>query len=278
MVDLDGEVISPNDPALWVAWWRRHFRAAPDQLSSAQLPSGGETAEIESKELTPTGSRLDHLKPAETALRAPADDPGDQPTTPGAADRGLDAGDAQCLRTALREGIAPLMSAMADLRTEVLSALKKTDRSGAVIERLEDELQALKRRDAERQKEVVFKDLAGIYDDVCSVVLHARSDESAGPPDADALLKSLSVFQTQLLEVLRRNGVNDFQPEPGTKFDLRAHEALATIDAADEAQDMCVAVVLRPGFEHAARVMRPAGVTVYRYRRPPSEAQGPGEQ
>lgn len=296
MVDVEREGIARNAPPPWVEWWRGHLQAGLDQVVSAKPFEGGVSergvpdgradlnpaAASETSGPAPAASRLDHLKFAEAALRALACEAGDfdaahqagEPAGPTTPQDGPNVPGTHVPSEALCEAIDILTSNLADLRTEIIAELRKADKSGAIIERLEDELAVFKRREVERQKEAVFKGLVAIYDDVCSVLRHARSEERAERPDAAPLLKSLCVFQTQVLELLRRNGVSDFQPEPGAKFDPRAHEALATVENADEAQDMLVASVSRLGFEHAERVMRPAAVTVYRYRPPPADGEG----
>ena len=64
----------------------------------------------------------------------------------------------------------------------------------------------------------------------------------------------------QLVAALERNKVVAIQPEPGTRFDPHAHQAISMVPAAQEPNT--VVSVLQKGYSIAERVMRPALVTV----------------
>ncbi|MGI9141588.1 MAG: nucleotide exchange factor GrpE [Fluviibacter sp.] len=92
---------------------------------------------------------------------------------------------------------------------------------------------------------------------VCDSLDAALTDTAA---DAATLRSGVELTQKQLLGAFERAGMKVENPAAGDKFDPNQHQAIAMVDAAQEANT--VVNVLQKGYQLSDRVLRPAMVTV----------------
>jgi molecular chaperone GrpE (heat shock protein) len=71
-------------------------------------------------------------------------------------------------------------------------------------------------------------------------------------------------IREQLLDVLRHEGVAPIDVAPGAPFDPETQEAMESQDG--PVPEVMVRDVLRPGYRHMGRLLRPARVAVIRPR------------
>ncbi|MCI4429545.1 MAG: nucleotide exchange factor GrpE [Burkholderiales bacterium] len=81
--------------------------------------------------------------------------------------------------------------------------------------------------------------------------------KSAGP---EQLLEGVNATLRQLAAALERNKVLEINPQAGTRFDPRLHQAISVVPAAQEPNT--VVAMLQKGYSIAERTLRPALVTV----------------
>lgn len=96
--------------------------------------------------------------------------------------------------------------------------------------------------------------LAPLLRELCLVI------DRIDPETAGELARSV---RDELLEIVARRGVTPIEAaaEP---FDPSRHEAVDTVPAAPGAPPGQVAAIVRPGYRHGERVLRPAQVVVTR--------------
>jgi molecular chaperone GrpE len=92
---------------------------------------------------------------------------------------------------------------------------------------------------------------------VCDSLDAALTDTAA---DAAALRSGVELTRKQLLSAFERSGMKVENPAAGEKFDPNQHQAIAMVDAEQEANT--VVNVLQKGYQLSDRVLRPAMVTV----------------
>lgn len=78
--------------------------------------------------------------------------------------------------------------------------------------------------------------------------------------------KDLAMLQKQLLGSLTKLGVERFGA-PGDAFDPRCFEALREVEASEPSQDHTVESVERSGYSIGEKIIRPAQVSVYTYKK-----------
>ncbi|MGV0953919.1 MAG: nucleotide exchange factor GrpE [Fluviibacter sp.] len=92
---------------------------------------------------------------------------------------------------------------------------------------------------------------------VCDSLDAALTDTAA---DAATLRSGVELTQKQLLSAFERAGMKVENPAVGDKFDPNQHQAIAMVDAEQDANT--VVNVLQKGYQLSDRVLRPAMVTV----------------
>lgn len=107
-------------------------------------------------------------------------------------------------------------------------------------------------------------DLLPVLDALDGALKAARSGGEGGEGAQEAvrdegLREGLALVAQELEAILNRHGVERCEPAPGDGFDPSYHEAVVLVEG--EAAERVVEC-LRPGFIHAARVLRPAAVSV----------------
>ncbi len=74
-------------------------------------------------------------------------------------------------------------------------------------------------------------------------------------------------IHAQLLKVLADYGVSEIAPKEGSAIDHNLHEAIEVVDATDESQDQTIAKIVQKGYKNSDRVIRPARVHVFEYKK-----------
>ncbi len=122
----------------------------------------------------------------------------------------------------------------------------------------------------DRGAQQLVTDLLGVLDNF-GFALRAASDRDP----SDQLAKGVQMVHGQLLDVLRRAGLEDIDGK-GSVFDPNHHEAMIQVVASDDEalgqpltsnggpveREPVVVEVLRPGYRFKGRVLRPASVKV----------------
>jgi molecular chaperone GrpE len=117
-------------------------------------------------------------------------------------------------------------------------------------------------RDIERRVEEAREALLRDWLEVVDSVERALHQERDGP-----LAEGLQAVREQMDAVLARSGVERIEAV-GERFDPERHEAV-DVRESDDAEDGTVLEMVRSGYAHGGRVLRPAQVIVAR-RRPPA--------
>lgn len=210
----------------------------------------------------------DHADDADDAdTTSPATDGGDAPpaTTvdaPGAADDRVPAElveeePVDHEQRAARDGRSPgqLLEALEEAQADRDDYLDALQRSRAEF----DNFRRRSAREAAGARRAGAGDLAqqllDVLDDLDRTV--AVAEESAD----DGLAAGIQAVYRKLVDVLRAAGVERID-EVGVPFDANRHEAVQQVAAEEPVDQPEVAQVLRPGYVHGDRCLRPAMVSV----------------
>jgi molecular chaperone GrpE (heat shock protein) len=156
-------------------------------------------------------------------------------------------------------------SAMDDLRHAVGNLDSRLEESQRLLARQTDLVDRLHAENGElRAGELrgaqlpLVRDLLRLHDDV------GRMRAAAGEKDHD-----LRIIQESLVDILARNGIQPFAPEPGESFDPLVHTASGVEPTEEKELDKAVVEVTRQGFRwESGGTIRVAEVRAYRYRGP----------
>jgi molecular chaperone GrpE len=74
-------------------------------------------------------------------------------------------------------------------------------------------------------------------------------------------------IHAQLLKVLADNGVSEIAPNEGEALDATLHEGVDTIATDDESKEHTIAMVMQKGYKNGDRIIRPARVKVFEYKK-----------
>jgi molecular chaperone GrpE (heat shock protein) len=148
-----------------------------------------------------------------------------------------------------------------------------------IIDRLHEENQRLKQGELLKQMMPVYRDLMRLYDDLKKTAL-----EYSGKTEitAESAAQDWDFFATAVTDLLYRYGVEVLPVEPGTLFDPKCHRAAIVQKTSERDRDKTVARVLSAGFAADNKVLRAAGIEVFRYdpslAAPPLEETEKGEE
>lgn len=79
--------------------------------------------------------------------------------------------------------------------------------------------------------------------------------------------QGVGYIHSQLLKVLAENGVSEIAPKEGEALDANLHEGVDTIPTEDESKEHTIALVMQKGYKNGDRIIRPARVKVYEYKK-----------
>ena len=142
---------------------------------------------------------------------------------------------------------------------------------GSDVERERDEYLALAQRtqaDLENYRKRAAKEIAaagqraksGLVGELLPVVDNLERALQSAQEGEEHLLDGVKLVHSELVAVLARNGVEQFDPK-GEKFDPTFHEALSTREAEGADQGVVLDVVEK-GYRLNGTVLRPARVVV----------------
>ena len=127
---------------------------------------------------------------------------------------------------------------------------------------------------ADRASLRVIERLFPVLDDIERALEAARVHEGAAfDEEAGPIVRGIELVSEHLLEVLRAEGLERLEAE-GEPFDPHQHEAVSS--APGDVDEPTVLEVVRPGYRHRDRTIRPALVNVTTPR-PDEEAAERGE-
>ncbi|SFN60022.1 MULTISPECIES: nucleotide exchange factor GrpE [Actinomadura] len=172
-------------------------------------------------------------------------------------------------------GPAPAGGAGADFRAEVREALaglaarldREHERAAhreAVIDRLHEENQRLRRGELEAMLEPVRSALYRLHDQARRESDRLRAPERTDPPDPRQTALLLAAVADDVADALARLGVDRFTVEPGAPYDASRHRPVAVTPVDDPLRDGTVTGVRADGFEQGGKVLRKAAVSVGR--------------
>jgi molecular chaperone GrpE len=156
-----------------------------------------------------------------------------------------------------------LLAEIDGLRAELATASTQADDYLAALQRERAEFLNFKRRTAEeREREVglagedLIRKVLALADDFDRAI-DARPDSVA----TDPWFEGVAAIDRKLRILLDSEGVSPIDAEPGTTFDPREHEAIATVAGTGRPEGVIVEQVRR-GYRLRDRVLRPALVAV----------------
>lgn len=156
-----------------------------------------------------------------------------------------------------------LLAEIEALRAQVTAAQVQADEHLIALQRERADFQNFKRRTAEERQ----RDLGLAGEDLIRKVL-ALADDFDRAIDArpesvatDPWFEGVSAIDRKLRVLLESEGVTPIDAGPGTPFDPREHEAIATVPGTPHADGVIVELIRR-GYRLRDRVLRPALVAV----------------
>jgi molecular chaperone GrpE len=156
-----------------------------------------------------------------------------------------------------------LLADIEALRGELAEAKGQADDYLTALQRERAEFLNYKRRTAEERE----RDLGLAGEDLIRKVL-ALADDFDRAIDArpesvasDPWFEGVAVIDRKLRQLLESEGVSPIDAPPGTRFDPREHDAIATVPGSGRAEGDIVEQIRR-GYRLRDRVLRPALVAV----------------
>lgn len=169
-----------------------------------------------------------------------------------------------------------LLADIERLQGEAAAAQTQADEYLVGLQRERAEFLNFKRRTSEERQ----RDLGLAAEDLIRKVLTVADDFDLAiekRPEliaADPWFEGVSAIDRKLRLLLESEGVNAIDVGPGTPFDPREHEAIATVPGSGRPEGEIVELVRR-GYRLRERVLRPALVAVAGPSGPPTEPDGP---
>jgi molecular chaperone GrpE len=149
------------------------------------------------------------------------------------------------------------------LRTERDEAITRADEYVGALQRERAEFVNFKRRTAEERErdlglagEDLIRKVLALADDFDRAI-ETRPVDLEGDPWADGI----AVIDRKLRQLLESEGVTAVEASPGTAFDPRQHEAIASVPGTGRPEGVIVDEIRR-GYRMRDRVIRPALVAV----------------
>jgi molecular chaperone GrpE len=156
-----------------------------------------------------------------------------------------------------------LLAEIERLKGEAEAARAQADEYLTALQRERAEFLNFKRRTTEdRQRELglaaedLIRKVLAVADDFDRAI-EARPDAIAQDP----WFEGISAIDRKLRQLLESEGVSPIDATPGTPFDPREHEAIATVPTTEQREGQVVEQVRR-GYRLRDRVLRPALVAV----------------
>lgn len=168
-----------------------------------------------------------------------------------------DEADGAAFRAGVREALAGL-AARLDREHE------RAAHREAVIDRLHEENQRLRRGELQGMLEPVRTALYRLHDQARRESGRLGAAGLGDPPDPGQTALLLAALADDVADALARLGVERFTVEPGAPYDASRHRPVAVTPVADPLADGTVTAVQSDGFEQSGKVLRKAAVSVGR--------------
>ncbi|MDL4819459.1 nucleotide exchange factor GrpE [Actinomadura opuntiae] len=162
---------------------------------------------------------------------------------------------------------AEVRDALAGLTARLDREHERAAHREAVIDRLHEENQRLRRGELQAMLEPVRTALYRLHDQARREACRLSDPSLAEPPDPVRTAGLLSAVADDVADALARLGVERFGAEPGQPYDAARHRPVAVTPVTDPARDGLVTGVEADGFEQGGRVLRKAAVSVARLDR-----------
>jgi molecular chaperone GrpE len=143
---------------------------------------------------------------------------------------------------------------------ELARALRERDEYLALAQRTQADFENWRKRAAKEAAAAGERAKSGLVRELLPVVDNLERALASAEESEQHLAEGVRLVHSELLAVLERNGVEQFDPE-GEKFDPEVHEALSTREA-DGAKAGLVLDVVEKGYKANGTVLRPARVVV----------------
>jgi molecular chaperone GrpE len=143
---------------------------------------------------------------------------------------------------------------------ELAKALREREEYLALAQRTQADFENWRKRAAKEAAAAGERAKSGLVRELLPVVDNLERALASAEESEQHLAEGVRLVHSELLAVLERNGVEQFDPE-GEKFDPEVHEALSTREA-DGAQAGLVLDVVEKGYKANGTVLRPARVVV----------------
>lgn len=153
-------------------------------------------------------------------------------------------------------------SALARLTLAVDREHERASHREAIIDRLHDDNQLLRRGELQAMYEPVRSALYRLHDMLRRECTRWAAPE---PPDPVHIPPLLAAVADEIAEALARSGVERFPVEPGDPYDAVRHRPVAVEPVGSPELDGTVVTVRADGFAHCDRVVRRAEVVVARF-------------
>ncbi|XVQ08600.1 nucleotide exchange factor GrpE [Spirillospora sp. CA-255316] len=152
-----------------------------------------------------------------------------------------------------------IIAAIAELAGRLDREHERAAHREAIIDRLHEENQALRRGEIQSAFEPVRGALYRLHDMARREAARWAGPEPPDPAHAAALFAAVA---DEVADALARTGAERFTVEPGAPYDPARHRPVAAEPVADPAAAGMVVGVRSDGFERDGRVVRKAEVTV----------------
>jgi molecular chaperone GrpE len=156
-----------------------------------------------------------------------------------------------------------LLAEIERLTTERDTAARERDEYLAALQRERAEFVNFRRRSAEERQAMLGLAAEGLISKVLALADDFDRAIEARPPTIvdDPWVEGITAIDRKLRQLLESEGVSPITAAPGTPFDPREHEAVASVPGTEH-PDGSIAGELRRGYRLRDRVLRPALVAV----------------
>ncbi|WP_433472898.1 nucleotide exchange factor GrpE [Spirillospora sp. CA-142024] len=159
---------------------------------------------------------------------------------------------------------AEMKDALAGLTARLDREHERAAHREAVIDRLHEENQRLRRGELQAMLEPVRAALYRLHDQARRESGRLAAPGPAEPPDPEQTALLLAAVADDVADALARLGVERFTVEPGAPYDAARHRPVAVTPVDDPLRDGTVTAVQSDGFEQSGKVLRKAAVSVGR--------------
>ncbi|WP_233510913.1 nucleotide exchange factor GrpE [Actinomadura craniellae] len=157
--------------------------------------------------------------------------------------------------------LAEIRAALAALTATVERDNERAAHREAIIDRLHEEVQALRRGELQVMYEPVRSALFRLHD-----MLRREATRWNGPerPDPALVAPLLAAVTDEIAEALARTGIDRFEVTEGDHYDATRHRPVSTRPVTDPACHDTVLTAGSDGFERGGQVVRKAEVVIGR--------------